>query len=105
MYVAALGVGAGVAIEGFDQGSLVQLHQLGVGADVATGEGMPGQLVEGAGFHMVERADSKIELAGHLGLGPVPFLTGQAQQLTRVLARRYSYFGMRGVHRCSDRYC
>ncbi|MNH05916.1 hypothetical protein D3C79_652680 [compost metagenome] len=68
VHVAAFGVGAGVTVEGLHQGSLVQVHQLGIGADITTGEGMPRQLVEGAGFHVVQRTDSEVELAGHLGL-------------------------------------
>ncbi|MNC39645.1 hypothetical protein D3C75_883150 [compost metagenome] len=68
MHVAAFGVGTGVAVEGIYQGGLVEVHQLGVGANVATSESMPGQLVEGAGFHVVQRTDSEVELAGHLGL-------------------------------------
>ncbi|MNZ54591.1 hypothetical protein D3C78_724950 [compost metagenome] len=105
MYVAALGMGAGVLVEGLDQRRLVHVHQLGIGTDVATGEGMPWQLVEGTGFHVVQRTYGEVELAGHLGLRPLPSFAGLAQQFTGVLASRCCYFGMRGFHRCSDRYC
>ncbi|MOA39943.1 hypothetical protein D3C78_1617630 [compost metagenome] len=60
MHIAALGMGAGALVEGLHQGGLVHVQQLGIGTDVAAGKGMPRQLVEGAGFKVVQGTHGQV---------------------------------------------
>ncbi|MNY11656.1 hypothetical protein D3C86_1446960 [compost metagenome] len=103
--VTALGMGAGVLVEGLDQWRLVHPQQLGVGANIATGKGVARQLVEGTGFKVGQGDLGEVQLQCHLWQRPVFALTGLAQGLTGVDASRCYYFGMRRFHHCSDRYC
>ncbi|MCY1433393.1 hypothetical protein D9M71_494200 [compost metagenome] len=103
--VTALGVGAGDLVKGLDQWSLVHPQQFGIGAYVATGKGMPRQLVESTGFQVGQGNLGEVELDRHLWQRPAFVLTGLAQGLTGVDASRCYYFGMRRFHHCSDRYC
>jgi hypothetical protein len=103
--VAALGVGAGGLVELLDQNGLVHAQQLGIGANVTASKGMPGQLVESAGFQIAQGIDGEVELEGHFGQRPAIAFAGLAQGLTGIHAIRCYNFGMRRFHHCSDRYC
>ncbi|MNF66087.1 hypothetical protein D3C84_478700 [compost metagenome] len=92
-------------VELVDQGGLVHAHELGVGTDVAAGEGVPGQLVEVAGLELAQRQFGQVEVTGDLAQGESLALTGLTQGLARVGASRRCSFWMRRFHHCSDRYC
>ncbi|MCY1175767.1 hypothetical protein D9M73_160190 [compost metagenome] len=105
MHGAALGVGAGGLVELLNQNGLVHAEQFGIGANIATGEGVPWQLVECTGFQITQGIDGEVELEGHFGQRPAIAFAGLAQSLTGVYAIRCYNFGMRRFHHCSDRYC
>ncbi|MNC70651.1 hypothetical protein D3C75_1214860 [compost metagenome] len=54
VHVAALGVGTGALVKSLHQRSLIHVQQLGIGTYVAAGKGVTRQLVEGAGFKVVQ---------------------------------------------------
>ncbi|MNN91155.1 hypothetical protein D3C81_2092220 [compost metagenome] len=106
MHGAAAGVGTGEVIVLGDQRGLIEAQQLGVGAHIATGEGVPGQTLELPGLQLDQRVGRQVELAGHLGHLPALLLAGQTQGFAGVVPRlRCGCFGVRHGHFCSARYC
>ena len=103
--VAASGVGAGIEVEVGHQARLVHAQQLGVGTDVAPGEGVAGQLVERARFELAQGLFGQVQLSRDLGKAQVLAFTRLPQGLAWVGTGRRGNFGLRRFHLCSDRYC
>ena len=84
MHIAAVGISAGVQVKLTHQGCLVHAQQFGIGADVATGKGMPGQLVERARLKVAQGAGREIEFQGDFSQRPAIVFTGLTQGLTGI---------------------